>query len=167
MSQTPTYWRKVKLRLIKGAIAYAEILEREAQGEDLGRALTDACWRYDWDLFELGPRNIAAMAERALARAARSSGVASASADATQNLMELAREMARVQIHCNHPDKARREIWGRAHNRYDEALEAMGPRGLAELVRRDLFPHDPICAVLDHGEGPAESEDAEAPRPRP
>ena len=78
MSQTPTYWRKVKLRLIQDAIAYAEILEREAQGEELGRAVTSACLRYDWDLFESGPRNIAATAERALARAVRSSGVASA-----------------------------------------------------------------------------------------
>ena len=110
MSQTPTYWRKVKLRLIEGAVAYAEVLDREALGEDLGRGLSNARSRYDWDLFELGPRNIAALAERSLAGAENSADVAWT--EATQNLVERAKEMARVQDLCNHPDKARREVWG-------------------------------------------------------
>ncbi len=164
MSHTPTYWRKVKLRLIAGANAYAEILEREAEGEDLGRALTDAYSRYNWDLFELGPRNIAAMAERALARTGESFGIGPG--DAVQTLLNQATEMARAQIHCNHPDRARREIWGIANDRYGKALEAMGPRGLAELVRRDLIPNDVIRAAADEdGQSAAESEGAGAPRP--
>ena len=81
--------------------------------------------------------------------------------------MERAKEMARVQIHCNHPDKAHREIWGRAHNRYDDALESIGPRGLAELVWRDLYPNALTCAVVDAGEDAADAEDTEAPRPTP
>ena len=162
MSQTPTYWRKLKLRLFEGATAYAVILEREARGEDLSRALTTAYSRYNWDLFELGPRNIAAMAERAIARAEIPSGVASAS---TQSLMERAKELERVQNLCNHPDKARREVWGLAHRRYDEALEAIGPRGLAELVRCDLFPNKAIRAALEEdGQIADESEGAAAPR---
>ena len=164
MSQTPTYWRKLKLRLLEGATAYAEILEREARGEDLGRALTTAYSRYNWDLFELGPRNVAAIAERALTRAEAPSGVASA--ESTQSLMERAKELERVQGLCNHPDKARREVWGLAHRRYDEALEAFGPRGLAELVRCDLLPNEAIRAALEEdGQIPAESEGAAAPRP--
>ncbi|OUM04483.1 hypothetical protein [Variovorax sp. JS1663] len=164
MSQTPTYWRKLKLRLIQDASAYAEILEREARGEAPGRALSDARFRYDWDLFELGPRNIAALAERALARAEESAG--DGSAEATQNLMERAREMARVQDLCNHPDRARREVWGRANDRYDEALEAMGPGGLADLVRRDLDPNaDILTALDDDGQDAADFKGAGAHRP--
>ncbi|CAN7377414.1 hypothetical protein [Variovorax sp. LjRoot178] len=162
MSQTPTYWRRVKLRLIDGAVAYAEILDREAQGEDLGRELTNAYSRYNWDLFELGPRNLAALAERALARADTAAGVAPA---AIQTLASRATELARAQIHCNHADKARRVIWRQAHDRYDEALEALGPRGLADLVRRDLFPNDLIYAAVEEGDGASETEDARAPRP--
>lgn len=163
MSQTPTYWRKVKLRLIEGAVAYAEIAEREAEGEDLGRALTSAYSRYTWDLFELGPRNIAAMAARALSRA---NGVAwGASAETIQTLVNRANEMARAQVHCNHADKARREIWRQAHDLYDAALEAMGPRSLAELVRRDLSPTDIVSAVVEAGEDAVDAEDTGAPRP--
>ncbi|VTU44214.1 hypothetical protein [Variovorax sp. RA8] len=164
MSQTPTYWRKLKLRLIESAAAYAAVLEREARGEDLGRALRDARFRYDWNLFELGPRNIAALAERSLARAEGSVG--GGSAEATQNLVERAKEMARVQSLCNHPDKARREVWGRANDRYDGALEAMGPGGLADLVRRDLDPNAAILTALDDdGQDAADFEGAEAHRP--
>lgn len=156
MSQTPTYWRKVKLRLIEGAVAYAEVLDREAQGQDLGRELTTAYARYNWDLFELGPRNVAAMAERALARL---------DSPAVQTLASRATEMARAEIHRNHADKARREILRQAHDRYEEALEVLGPRGLADLVRRDLFPNDLIYEAVEEGDDASESEDARAARP--
>ncbi|CAN7770047.1 hypothetical protein LJR290_007476 [Variovorax sp. LjRoot290] len=149
MSQTPTYWRKVKLRLIEGAIAYADVLDLgDLEEEQQGRALTTTYSRYTWDLFEIGPRNVAAIAERDLVR--RSGEDPTAVLSAKETLIAAAKALAKVEALCNDPDLARRQIWGQAHRRYDDAIEALGPRLLAAIVLRDLPErYRPNQAIVD------------------
>jgi len=146
MSQTPTYWRRVKLRLIEGAIAYAEVLEGGAvEGDHDGRALTTTYSRWTMDLFEIGPRNIAAIVERDIARS--NHGVTAEVRKAKEALVAAARALVQVKSLCNDPDDARRQIWGKANNAYEDALEALGPRQIAALLQRDISHRGPPTAV--------------------
>jgi hypothetical protein len=170
MSQTPTYWRRVKLRLIDSASAYADLLEQCEQADlESGRALSTAYTRYNWDLFEIGPRNVAAIVERDIGRGGGSqSPEAFASKEA---LVSAAKAFAKAQVHFNHPSRERREIWGAANDRYDQALEALGPRRVAEIVQRDLQASSPSTApikrvagpALDHAQTDLEPEDEPGP----
>lgn len=171
MSQTPTYWRKVKLRLIEGAIAYADVLAQgSATGSDSGRDLTTTYSRYTWDLFEIGARNIAAIAERDLAR--QESQDTPELISVKETLVVAAKALARVEALCNDPDQARRSIWGEANRRYDDAIEALGPRLLAAMVLRDLPErHRPAPALCDRlateaGDDPDSTESPEYDTPR-
>lgn len=171
MSQTPTYWRMLKLQLVERAIAYAEVLERgNAEGADDSRALSDSYSRWSWALFELGPRNVSAMVVRDLAR--HGDDVDPTKRTAKETLVATASAMLKVESFLNDPDPDRRSVWRKASDAYDDAVQALGPREIAALVQRDLprptprLNPNPVADESQDTEGAGDTPcDPDLPRP--